>query len=303
MKSFSKTLWRLAPVMLLIAGCGPFKLSNRFSAVETVLKNYSVSGKQQIIADTFNGSIDILTGPSDKVDVKVTKRTGGPSQAEADDDLDNIEVAFEQVDNKVTVHVRSINPKPFIERGAAVEIQVPEGSTLELHSTNGKINATGILGDITARSSNGGIQTQSTQGNLDLQTTNGSVKVEGGVGKVIAKSSNGSIDIATDKAVVDVQSSNGRIAYRGKLIAGDHKLNTNNSSVTVRLPDDAGFKLEARTSNGRISNEFSGEGDSSTTGKKKKQSKSQLSGVFGKQPSSAVLDIHTSNGNIEIKRQ
>jgi DUF4097 and DUF4098 domain-containing protein YvlB len=303
MKSVSKTLWRLAPVLLLIAGCGPFKLSNRFSAVETVLKNFSVNGKQQIIADTFNGSIDVLTGPSDKVDIKVTKRTGGPSQAEADEDLDNIEVDIEQVGNKVTVHVRSVNQKPFIERGAALEIQVPEGSALELHTTNGKINATGLLGDIVARSSNGGIQTQSTQGNLDLQTSNGGLKVEGGVGKVIAKSSNGSIDIATDKALLDVRSSNGRVAFRGKLIAGEHKLNTSNSSVTVKLPDDAGFKLEARTSNGRISNAFTGEGESGTPSRKKKPAKSQLSGVFGKQPANATLDIQTSNGNIEIKHQ
>ncbi len=294
-------LWRLAPVVLLMSGCG-FRLSNRFSAVETVLRTFDVHGKQQIVADTFNGSIEVLTGTSDKVDIKVTKRTGGPSQAEADEDLDNIEVQLEQVGDRIAIHVKSINPKPFINRGAAIEIQVPERSTLDLHTTNGKINAAGILGDLVARSSNGAIQTQSTQGNLDLETTNGNIKVEGGVGRVVAKSSNGSIEIASDKAVLDAHSSNGRITYRGRPIAGDHTLSTSNSSVSLKLPEDAGFKLEARTSNGHITNDFAG--DNEGTGKKKKKSsKSQLSGNFGKQPTSVAFDIHTSNGNIEIRNQ
>ena len=293
-------LCRLAPIVLLMSGCG-FRLSNRFSAVETVLKSYDVHGKQQIVADTFNGNIEILTVPTDKVDIKVTKRTGGPSQEEADADLDNIEVQMEQSGDKITIHVKSVSPKPFVNRGAAIEIQVPERSTLELHSTNGKINAVGLLGDIVAKTSNGGIQTQSTQGNLDLQTSNGTIKVEGGVGKVIAKSSNGSIDIATDKALLDAHSSNGRINYRGRLIAGDHKLTTSNSSIALKLPEDSGFKLEARTSNGHITNDFAGSADA--PGKKKKSTKSNLSGTFGKQPTSVSLDIQTSNGNIEIRDQ
>jgi hypothetical protein len=294
-------LWRLAPIVLLMSGCG-FRLSNRFSAVETVLKTFDVHGKQQIVADTFNGAIDVLTGTSDKVDIKVTKRTGGPSQAEADEDLDNIEVQIEQMGDKIAIHVKSINPKPFINRGAAIEIQVPERSTLDLHTTNGKINAAGILGDVVARSSNGAIQTQSTQGNLDLETSNGAIKVEGGVGKVIAKSSNGAIEIASDKAVIDAHTSNGRISYRGRLIAGDHSLNTSNSSIALKLPEDAGFKLEARTSNGHITNDFTGD-DAGSDKKKKKSKKSQLSGTFGKQPTSVSLDLHTSNGNIEIRNQ
>jgi DUF4097 and DUF4098 domain-containing protein YvlB len=301
MASFTSTWWRVAPLCLIIAGCGPFKLSDRFSAVETVLKSYAIEGKQQIVAETFNGAVEVLTGAADKVEIKVTKRTGGSSQEAADDDLDNIEVKFDQSGNKIAIHVRSINPKPFVNRGAAIEIQVPEGSTLDLRTTNGKVSATGLVGDTIAHSSNGPIQAQRTRGTLDLETSNGTIAVVGGVGRISAKTSNGGIDITTDKALLDAHTSNGRISYNGSLGAGDHVLSTSNGSVTVKMPADASFKLEARTSNGRINTDFTA--DSEASGKKKKPSKTQLSGTFGSRPSSASLDIHTSNGNIEIRHQ
>jgi DUF4097 and DUF4098 domain-containing protein YvlB len=301
MESFKKTWWRLAPICLVIVGCGPFKLSNRYSAVETVLKSYKVEGKQQIVAETFNGAVDVLTGAADKVEIKVTKRTGGPNQDEADDDLDNIDVRLEQTGNKVVIHVRSINPKPFVNRGAAIEIQVPEGSTLDLRTTNGKVSTVGLVGDTVAHSSNGPIQAQGSRGTLDLETSNGSISVNGGVGKISAKSSNGGIDIVSDNALLAAHTSNGRISYRGKLGAGDHVLSTSNGSVTVKLPADAAFGLKAKTSNGKITTDFTNESEAPS--KKKKPSKSQLSGTFGARQSSALLDIQTSNGSIEIRHQ
>ena len=301
MTSFTRIWWGLAPAILLVAGCGPFKLSNRFSAVETVLQSYKVDGKQQIVADTFNGAVDVLTGANDKVEIKVTKRTGGPSQEEADDDLENIDVRFEQTGNKILIRVKSLNPKPFVNRGAAIEIQVPDGSSLDLHTTNGKVSAVGMMGDIVARTSNGRIQTQSSRGNLDLETSNGPISVEGGAGKVSAHSTNGAIDIASDKALVDAHTSNGHIAFRGTLVAGDHMLKTSNGSISLKLPDNTAFKLEARTSNGRITTDFAGESES--PGKKKKTSKSQMSGTFGNGPAGVSLNLSTSNGHIDIKHQ
>jgi Putative adhesin len=302
MTSFVKAFWRLAPVgLVFVIGCGPFKLSNRFTAVETVLKSFKVDGKQQIIADTFNGAVDVLTGASDKVEIKVTKRTGGPSQDDAEDDLDNIVVSFEQTGNQVAIHVRSVNPKPFLNRGAAIEIQVPEDSTLDLRTTNGKIGAVGLVGDTVAHTSNGAIQVQGGRGNLDLETSNGSITAEGGVGKISAKSSNGAINIVSSNGVLDAHTSNGRINFLGKLVAGDHVLSTSNGTVIAKLPADAAFKLQARTSSGHITTDFAGEPESS--GKKKKAKKSQLSGTFGGRQTSASLDIHTSNGNIEILQQ
>jgi hypothetical protein len=301
MASFTKAWWRLAPICLIIAGCGPFKLSSRFTAVETVLKSYAVQGTQQIVADTFNGAIDVLTGATDKVEIKVTKRAGGSSQEAADDELDNIEVSFDQTGDKIAIHVKSINPRPFQNRGAAIEVQVPEGSQLDLRTTNGKVSTVGLLGNTIAHNSNGSIQAQGTRGTLSLETSNGPISIKGGVGKISAKSTNGSIDIVADKAVLDAHTSNGRINYQGSLGAGSHVLTTSNGSVSVKMPADAAFKLEASTSNGRINSDFTS--DSETPGKKKKSNRSKISGTFGSHPSSAELDIRTSNGNIEIRHQ
>ena len=153
-----------------------------------------------------------------------------------------------------------------------------------------------------AHTSNGSIQVQGSRGSLELETSNGSISTEGGVGKISAKSSNGGIDIVSNDGVLDAHTSNGTINFRGKLVAGDHILSTSNGKVIVKLPADAAFKLQARTSSGRVTTDFASDAAESP-GKKKKPKQSQLSGTFGGRQTSASLDIHTSNGNIEILQQ
>jgi DUF4097 and DUF4098 domain-containing protein YvlB len=302
MASHAKLVGGLATACLLLTGCAQLGLSSRFTAREEVRKAFNVDRPPQISVVTFNGPVDIMTGGSDKVEIKVVKRAGGQTQEDAEDDLDNIEVFCEQSGNKIRVEARSINSKSFADRGAGVEILVPEASILDLTTTNGKVSVVGMVGKTEARTSNGAIEAKGSRGELILRTSNGSVAVEGGTGRISAQTSNGSIEIASTKSAIDAQTSNGRVSFSGALPEGKHTLRTSNGSIQLKLPDFAAFELNATTSNGRITSDFAKNGPPESKSKKHNRS-ARLSGVFGGEAPSASLELSSSNGNIEIKRQ
>jgi DUF4097 and DUF4098 domain-containing protein YvlB len=70
-------------------------------------------------------------------------------------------------------------------------------------------------------------------------------------------------------------------------------MNTISGDVNLQLPEASGFRLDASTVSGDISNEFElREGE---------QSRRSLSGVAG--DGSATLTIGTTSGDINIERQ
>jgi DUF4097 and DUF4098 domain-containing protein YvlB len=70
-------------------------------------------------------------------------------------------------------------------------------------------------------------------------------------------------------------------------------LQTSNGRITLALPADAEFRIDASTSNGKIKNGFD-------LDDKEKSNKNHLRGTVGKDPKVAIK-LRTSNGSIEIR--
>jgi DUF4097 and DUF4098 domain-containing protein YvlB len=73
-----------------------------------------------------------------------------------------------------------------------------------------------------------------------------------------------------------------------------NSLHTSNGGITVTLPADTRFRVDAETSHGRITSDFKGE--------KVAGSKLRLSSTVGRDPA-ITLQLHASNGGISIRRQ
>ncbi len=73
---------------------------------------------------------------------------------------------------------------------------------------------------------------------------------------------------------------------------GDLSLETSNGGVSVRLPRDARFSVDAETSNGGVRSDFPVEGG--------KQGKRSLKGDIN--GGGAKLYIRTSNGGVHIRQ-
>jgi len=269
----------IAAVLFAVAslGCGGTVNIGRYTAEEVVSKSFDVSGAPHVVVETFNGSIEVTTGAANTVKADVTKRGAGSTQAAAQEDLKNINVSMTQEGN--TIHITARRTEQTINTGnsgAQADVQVPAGAILELRTSNGRLSVTGSTGDVTARTSNGRIDIKGSTGRLKLDTSNGTIEIE------------------SESAVVTAQTSNGQINFAGALAPGDHSFRSSNGRITLALPSGASFRLDADTSNGRVTSEFALNQSSGADEK-------HLLGVVGENPSMSI-EAHTSNSNIEINQ-
>ena len=294
----SLLLMTLFVTMLAVSACGVNFSIGLFTADENVGQSFTVNAAPNIVVEMFNGGIDVATGSSTApgtVTISVTKRGGGNTQADAQNDLKNVEVTMTQEGNTIRVVAQRTDRRVDIgNSGASAKLTVPKGSTFDLRTSNGGITTAGPAGDVKAESSNGGINVRGALGQLDLTTSNAGIGVDGGSGTLRLETSNGGIDATTSEPVtVNARSSNGSVHFTGPLSAGHSELDTSNAGIVVTLPAQAGFSVNADTSNGRVTSDFPVSGGS--------RSDTQLRGTVGSE-SATVLGLHTSNGNIDIRQ-
>lgn len=279
---------------LILSACGANININLFTADEVVSKSFNTDGAAHVIVETFNGGIDVITGSNPSVDVKVTKRGGGNSQPEAQDDLKNVEVTMTNDGGVIRITARRTDRRVDIgNSGASAQLTVPNGAVLELRTSNGSIISSGPVGDVVADTSNGKIDVKGAAGQLNLSTSNGQITVNGGSGKLDLETSNGGIDVTADNVLITARTSNGQVRFTGSLATGTHELRTSNAGIVITLPSSAAFNVDADTSNGKITSDFAvSGGDISDT-----YVHGSVSG--GGQ---TTIGLHASNGNIEIRR-
>ena len=216
-----------------------------------------------VVVDTFNGRITVTAGGESDIDVRVTSRGSGSDQ-----------------------------PVSLGDSGADVEISVPPESSLQLRTSNGRIEAANTSGTILARASNGAITTRGGR-DLDLDTSNGPVSVNLATGKVLVRTSNGTLDIVAAKdAQVAAETSNATLTFSGSLAPGSNTFVTTNANLTLTLPGDAAFTIDGATNNGRAQTDFP----------RLEVSDTAIRGTAG---ISSVTNISatTSNGDLAVMQQ
>jgi hypothetical protein len=246
-----------------------------------------------VVVDTFNGRITVTAGAEDSVDVRVTSRGSGSDQAEAEQDLAKVAVAITSTADRVTITARRTDqPVSLGDSGADVEVTVPPRSSLQLRTSNGRIEAANTSGSILARASNGAITTRGGR-DLDLDTTNGPVSVNLAQGKLKIRTSNGALDIiAADDAQVTAETSNAILTFSGSLAPGSNSFATSNANLALTFPGDAAFTIDGVTSNGRVQTDFP----------RLEVSDTEIRGTAGIS-SVTVIRATTSNGDLSVMHQ
>jgi hypothetical protein len=206
-----------------------------------------------------------------------------------------VEVDFTQVGDTIRIEARrDDNDQTLGNSGADVEVTVPAASSVELRTSNARVESANVEGSVLVRTSNGSITTRGGR-TLDLDTTNGAISANAPSGRIIARTSNGGIDIlAAEDAVVTAATSNAPISFNGTLGPGAHTFDTSNDDIDLVLPGDAAFQLEGQTSNGSVRTEFLDLRPTDTT----------LSGHTGDDPTPLISIVaRTSNGDLAVMTQ
>jgi DUF4097 and DUF4098 domain-containing protein YvlB len=282
----------LAPVLSLLAILSGCTVSGSVVAFDEERQTFQVDAAPVVVVETFNGRISVTSASAGVVEARVTRRGSGTSQEAAERDLANVRVDFELVGNRVTITARRVNQQTLGNSGADVEVLVPADSSVELRTSNGRVESANVSGSVIVRTSNGAVTTRGGS-ELDLDTTNGQISVNNPGGRLGIRTSNGSIDISSAKDVaVTAQTSNAPITFSGTLAPGQHAFATSNEDIAITLPGDTGFAFDGQTSNGLVRTEFTELTVTDTS----------ITGSTGTDPQISIV-ARTSNGDLTVSTQ
>ncbi|MSV29401.1 MAG: hypothetical protein EXQ52_11775 [Bryobacterales bacterium] len=265
----------LAPLaVLLMAGCDfeNFDHGNREREDFSYTHNLRPGGRVSV--ENYNGRVEVAGWDRDTVEITGTK------YAETRAELAAIKIDVAAAGDAVVI--RTIRPSDrHGNSGATYIIKVPRRAELDkIHSSNGAIRVDGVEGKARLQTSNGSITVTGATGALDAHTSNG--RIETRLLKVAPRSeirletSNGGIDLSMDS-----------------FDSNEVRASTSNGRITVTLPPDINTKLRAQAGRNSIKTDF----DVKTDGFGDRRS---LRGDIG--AGGPLIDLSTSNGNIELRR-
>jgi DUF4097 and DUF4098 domain-containing protein YvlB len=229
--------------------------------VERETRSFSVTGTPRVTVNTFDGAVTIHGWDKSEVSYTATKRA---AEQEA---LKRIEVKAEQQGTNVSITASATEGETYLE------VFVPRNAVVYASTTDGRMSADGVSGEITLRTGDGAIEVREGHGRLQVNTGDGSVKIADFDGQVDARSGDGSIFL------------NGNFS--------DLTARTGGGSIWLSVPPAANFTLE--TNADAVTNE------GLTITQDVAPSKSVQRWKIGK--GGPLFKLHTSDGRVVLRPQ
>jgi len=228
-------------------------------------KSLSTEPGKELVTSLVAGSIEITSGSSNEVNVKVY----GNDEAE-----EKIIFTAEQTSTGVKVEGKQKEEKNMKNLTIRVEISVPKDYSIKLYSaggslsvkdingkietntSGGKINIDNTIGDIEAYTSGGSISINSSKGNIKASTAGGKIEVKGYDGSADVSTAGGNIELNGGNGKIDASTAGGSINmdYTGKNMGIE--LSTLGGSITAVLPGDFDADADIGTMAGMIKCDF-----------------------------------------------
>jgi hypothetical protein len=292
-------------------------------------RNLKVSGPVTVEVTSGSGNITVHTGGNSDVHVVAKIRARdlwfGPSAAEKIRRIEK-DPPVEQFGSTIRIgriEERELQQNVSIDYDVTVPAQTKLNSStgsgdqsisgvqlpLTAKTGSGSITVENIGADTRIRSGSGDLKINSVKGTVDAETGSGSIRGHGIAGEVIANTGSGDVEIeqvASGSARVGtgsgsvklrgikgglrVETGSGDIRAEGAPTA-DWRVGTGSGTIGLKVPAQASFNLDARTSSGRltVNHPVTMQGS---------MSKSHIQGKVGN--GGVLLDVHTGSGNIEI---
>jgi len=240
----------LVTCLSLLAGC-----SSAIKASQTQTVVASHVDHAPLLVDNRNGAVSV-TADAAATSVHVTAEITctGLTFAEAQERLGATILSVERAADQTLV------VKPVFAGGArgndsaSITITIPNARGAMITTSNGSIDAKGLVGTLTLASSNGRVQVERHNGDVSIDTSNGRIELVAISGTVRAETSNGRINGADLGGPVTARSSNGGITIALSLAQrGPMHLHTSNGAIDATVGPGFAGRVAFDTSNGRVS--------------------------------------------------
>lgn len=232
----------LAPVLLLSFVLVLPSSAQRKKINETV----DLSGNGRVMVETYKGSIDITTWDRDKVEIEAIVEADGNEALVAFTEVHirqsgntlRIESDYEKAKkegNKLRNWGKNNMSLPFVH----YRIRMPKTADLTIDDYKSEITIESLVAD------------------LDLETYKGEAKIDGVTGEIRIDTYKGEVD-ATDLAgSLEANTYKGEITAEFAEFSGNSSIDTYRGEVSLRLPRDVGFDLNANLGkNGDLDTDF-----------------------------------------------
>jgi hypothetical protein len=257
---------------MLVASALVALLSLPFPSPPTVVwhKSFSLMGRPEIrIAGNY---ADVRVYASDRKDIEAVLYRDRTISADA--------VTDRESGNRVELDVRVPNRG---EAGSShdptvLELKIPLGCDIDVHSGNGSILVKSVEGKLTLHTENGNIEALGISGTLDIESGHGDLQVDGNVTAVSLHTRTGNIAAQIDP---------------GSKMNSNWVLRTDDGNVDLRLPADFSTDLDVNSRDGNVRLDFpramiGGGGQSTMRG--------PINGGGQK------LEVHSDKGNIMVRQ-
>jgi DUF4097 and DUF4098 domain-containing protein YvlB len=226
----------LAVCFVALSGCDIVHIAAQSAQARGQFeRTLTVNGPVDLSIRTGSGSIQVRTGAADRVQI-----VGRISAGSWRDGLDpaervkRVEAAppMTQAGNVITLGDTRNDPL-YRNVSISYELVVPPDTRLNTQTGSGSQTIGSLDGEVRAQTGSGSIRVERTGGSLHAQTGSGHIEAASVGGDVRAQTGSGSVEIR-------------------QIVRGDVSVQTGSGSVTLDLPQDAAYTLDAQTGSGSI---------------------------------------------------
>jgi DUF4097 and DUF4098 domain-containing protein YvlB len=226
-----------------------------FAADGNFDKTLSVSGPATVSVSTGSGYIHVYPGSDNQVHIigHVHSRNGLFGN-DADGAVKKIVDAppIQQSGNTITIGKTDDDEHLFRNVSIDYDVTTPASTTLKARSGSGSLEIGGIQGEVAAGTGSGGIHVDNIGANARLETGSGSIKATNVHGGATARTGSGGIELAMSApGEMKADTGSGSIHVSGTPTSS-WTARTGSGSVTLEVPADAKFNLDADTGSGGV---------------------------------------------------
>lgn len=235
-------------------------------------KQFTVSPKPELQVSANDARVSLNAWDKDQIEVKV--HTVGMRIP------DQLQVTGEQTGNKVRIdlHSHSSFCIGFCIKTVEVTIQVPKDSVINVRTSDGRIEANDLSGDLRLRSGDGRITGRNLSGSLNAETSDGRIEIDGRFDLLHVRTGDGHVSVR---------------ANYGSKMGGDWSIWTGDGGVELELPLDLAADLDVHTGDGHIDSDLPVE----------VQGSMEPDSLRGKMNGGGPrLEVHTGDGSVRLRR-
>jgi len=268
------------------------------------------------------GHIQVSAGTAGRIDVEALKHAWGPNAEQAKRRLSDAVVETYATGNRVELRVEHGDRRDARSVDVEFNVKVPPDAAVDLRTVSGDVRVTNVKGEVRVQGVNGNFALEGTARLAAVKTVSGGITINnaGTDAQLSLSTINGDVLVQTlNSRALDVNTVNGDVRISGwsgdrahiRTLDGDldlqtslvkggrYEIESHSGHISLSLPEQPGFELEAHTFNGRIRIDFPIRSEGPI--RDSDRGPRSVRGTYG--DGSSSLRLQTFNGNLTVTRR